>query len=103
MSYYPDLAQTTMVAAGSYIRAIGWLSVDIEFPIGKVSPAMVHHYVTQHDYRPEAFIEAVLNCPIPKTDEYSEAISPFRALQKEYRIQVAKNRMEDVKSLCRRR
>ena len=44
-----------------------------------VCPEMVAHYVTHHGYRPpEAFVDALLACPIPGTPAYAEAVTPFR-------------------------
>ena len=43
-----------------------------------VAPEMVAHYVDEHGYLPPAdFVEAVLACPIPGTDEYASAVAPF--------------------------
>ena len=37
MSWYPDLGTDTMIASGSHIRAIGWLSSEYTFPVGEMS------------------------------------------------------------------
>jgi hypothetical protein len=43
-----------------------------------VAPEMVAHYVDDHGYLPPAdFVEAVLACPIPGTEEYELAVAPF--------------------------
>lgn len=44
-----------------------------------VAPAMIAHYMRDHDYRPpEAFCTAVLACPDPATDAYYAALKVFR-------------------------
>lgn len=140
MTYYPDLAESTMIDAGPHIRAIGWLDNKHPFPVGDapvefvqrlrelvatgyasiealgwgvfmgghtcelchgamkslnlgvpagdllyVAPEMIGHYVEKHRYLPPpGFIEAVLKSPLPGTPEYSEIVSPFRDLHREY-------------------
>jgi len=40
-----------------------------------VAPALILHYIHIHNYQPPAcFLEAVLNCPEPGSDEYRIAI-----------------------------
>jgi hypothetical protein len=42
------------------------------------APDMIAHYVEEHGYAPpEMFIAAVLECPLPGTAEYVEAVRPF--------------------------
>jgi hypothetical protein len=42
---------------------------------------MVSHYVDEHRYRPpDAFLSAVLACPIPGSKEYTTAVTRFRRI-----------------------
>lgn len=51
-----------------------------------VAPEMIHHYVTVHRYLPpQGFIDAVMTCPMPGTNEYKQLARPFRELQDAYR------------------
>ncbi len=47
---------------------------EIWIPDGNIiyaAPVMIYHYVTDHEYRPpEAFIDAVMRCPLPYDEEY---------------------------------
>src|SRR5438034_4020922 len=46
-----------------------------------VAPDMLHHYVEAHRYRPpDEFIAALMQSPLPGTDEYRAAVEPFRRL-----------------------
>ena len=41
-----------------------------------VAPSLVLHYIQHHQYQPPAcFVEAVLNCPEPLSEEYCAAIT----------------------------
>ena len=43
-----------------------------------VAPEMICHYVEAHGYKPpDAFINAVLECPLPDTPEYGRSVHPF--------------------------
>ena len=43
-----------------------------------VAPEMVAHYVEAHSYAPpDAFVGAVLRCPLPGTPDYVRAVEPF--------------------------
>jgi hypothetical protein len=42
---------------------------------------MIAHYVEAHRYcPPEEFIIAVMNSPLPGSDEYHSAVDPFRQM-----------------------
>ena len=41
MTYYPDISEHTMVAAGPHVRAIGWLDDKHDFPTGSVPTEFV--------------------------------------------------------------
>ena len=50
-----------------------------------VAPEMVHHYVSVHRYRPPAaFVDAVMDCPLPGTIEYADLVRPFRSRLRRY-------------------
>ena len=59
-------------------RVIGIGSTDIFVPGDEVvylAPSMILHYIRRHRYLPPAcFIEAVLNCPEPRSQDYCAAI-----------------------------
>jgi hypothetical protein len=41
-------------------------------------PEMIAHYVEHHQYGPpEAFIKAIMKCPLPGTPAYAELAAPF--------------------------
>jgi len=43
------------------------------------SPALIHHYVVEHQYRPpQEFIDAVLSGPGPGDDEYRELLAHYQ-------------------------
>jgi hypothetical protein len=43
-----------------------------------VAPEMIAHYVEVHEYLPpQAFINAVMVCPLASTHEYAIAVAPF--------------------------
>ena len=49
-----------------------------------VAPEMIAHYVEVHQYCPPAeFITAVMNSPLPGTEEYRTAVEPFRKLHEQ--------------------
>ena len=51
-----------------------------------VAPEMIPPYVEVHRYRPPAqFITALMESPLPGTDEYRVAVARFRRLHKQYR------------------
>ena len=51
-----------------------------------VAPAMILHYVEVHGYLPPTqFVDAVLESPIPGTENYEDAVAKFRHLHKSYR------------------
>src|SRR5262249_46536575 len=56
-------------------------SANVLVPSGDVlfaAPAMVTHYIEAHGYKPpDAFIEAVLACPVPPEPVYYDALRPF--------------------------
>lgn len=53
-----------------------------------VAPAMIGHYIEQHEYQPpEEFIAALAASPLPSSPQYNEACSKFEAL---HRIQISK-------------
>ena len=59
-----------------------WAAGNFGVPHGGllfVAPEMVDHYVEVHRYRPpDQFITAVMESPLPGTDEYRAAVAPFR-------------------------
>jgi hypothetical protein len=59
-----------------------WMSGNFGVPYGDllfVAPEMIAHYVQAHHYRPPAqFITALMESPLPGTDEYRAAVAPFR-------------------------
>lgn len=64
-----------------------WSGGNIGVPAGEllfVAPEMVAHYVDRHGYRPpEDFIAAVLACPLPGSEEYSQAVEALRRIREE--------------------
>lgn len=86
--------------SGDSIRALGWGMAmgwhDCELcnadrgtrnfgvPYGEllfVAPEMLPHYVEVHRYRPPAeFMRALMESPLPGTDEYRTLVAPFRRL-----------------------
>lgn len=51
-----------------------------------VAPEMVPHYVEAHRYRPpDQFITALLESPLPGTDQYRVAVARFRRLHEQFR------------------
>jgi hypothetical protein len=49
-----------------------------------VAPEMIVHYVAAHHYLPPSeFITAVMESPLPGTNEYRDAVAPFRRVQSE--------------------
>ena len=47
-------------------------------------PEMIAHYVERHEYAPpQAFVDAVLACPLPGTPEYDAASAPSRSARYE--------------------
>jgi hypothetical protein len=59
-------------------RVIGIGSTDIFVPGDEVvymAPSLILHYIRDHQYLPPScFVEAVLNCPEPLSQEYCAAI-----------------------------
>ena len=48
-----------------------------------VAPEMIVHYIVEHDYcPPAAFVEAVMRCPLPESEEYQLITEPFWHLHK---------------------
>ncbi len=41
MTFYPDLSTESQIAAGAFVRAIGWLSSERPFPRGEAAPGLV--------------------------------------------------------------
>jgi hypothetical protein len=42
------------------------------------APVMIHHYVTDHNYRPpQVFIDAVMRCPLPYEAAYQEIMQSW--------------------------
>jgi len=41
MSYFPDLGQASLVAAGGHVRAVGWLHPDHPYTKGEVGAEFV--------------------------------------------------------------
>lgn len=70
-----------------------WGSCNFGVPHGSVlyvAPEMVAHYVECHGYcPPNEFIEAVLRCPMPDTQEYQVLTEPYWHLHKETVEQIA--------------
>jgi hypothetical protein len=63
------------------IGNFGVLSGDLLF----VAPEMVVHYVERHEYCPPAeFVAAVLQSPLPDTEEYQLLTEPFWHLHKSH-------------------
>jgi hypothetical protein len=53
-----------------------------------IAPDLVAHFVAQHHYRPpDAFLDAVLQCPRPGTDDYYRALRRFQNLWPESPVQ----------------
>ena len=49
-----------------------------------VMPEMIVHYIERHDYQPpDEFVEAVMRCPLPDTEEFATYCEPFFHLQQE--------------------
>jgi hypothetical protein len=85
---------------GEGIMALGWgvfmglhecelchdfmASGNFGVPCGEllfVAPEMLPHYVEAHDYRPpDEFVAAVMQSPLPGTEEYRAMAEPFRRL-----------------------
>ena len=60
-----------------------------------VAPEMLPHYVEVHGYHPPAeFIRALMESPLPGTDEYRTVVAPFRRLHKLYRERCEQERLE---------
>lgn len=63
------------------------MSGNVGIPAGSllyVFPEMTSHYVDEHHYRPpEEFVRAVMNCPIPGTAPYADAVASFREINEE--------------------
>jgi hypothetical protein len=59
-----------------------WGSGTFGVPSGNYlffAPQMIAHYVEKHNYAPNSkFIDAVLACPLPGTEEYRVIAAPFR-------------------------
>jgi hypothetical protein len=74
--YLADLSQYqgALQAPEEYtVLAIGWLDDRYPFPFGPTPVEFQERlrYVTDHEYRPpEAFIDAVMRCPLPYDEEY---------------------------------
>lgn len=50
-----------------------------------VAPAMILHYVEEHEYLPpKQFVDAVLDAPNPRTKDYENAVAKFRELHKDF-------------------
>lgn len=53
---------------------------EIFVPDGSIlyqAPILILHYIFWHDYcPPEAFLDAVMKCPLPGSPEYIEAMAP---------------------------
>ena len=44
-----------------------------------VAPVMILHYVEEHQYLPpKAFVDAVLEAPVPGSESYTDAVRKFR-------------------------
>ena len=41
MTFFPDMGNITMAAAGPHVRAIGWLDRDHQFPQGRPAPGFL--------------------------------------------------------------
>lgn len=60
-----------------------------------VAPEMIGHYVEAHRYRPPAeFITALMESPLPGSDEYGIAVAPFRRLHEQYRVRQEQERVK---------
>jgi hypothetical protein len=55
MTFYTDLANTTMISSGPHVRAIGWLDDIHAFPTGKTPAAFVQQlrYITEKCFASE--------------------------------------------------
>ena len=62
MTWYEDLGQKTQIAAGEYVRAVGWLDSEKPYPKGHVSPED-QALLTRHAKGWSACVEA-LNWPV---------------------------------------
>ena len=69
-----------------------------------VAPEMIVHYVEQHGYRPPAeFVAAVLEAPLPDTEEYQLITEPFWHFHRgavEQMIKAAEDAEHDVAADC---
>jgi hypothetical protein len=60
-----------------------------------VAPEMLPHYVEVHRYLPPAeFMSALMEAPLPGTDEYQALVVPFRRLHELYRERRRQERLE---------
>ena len=60
-----------------------------------VAPQMLPHYVEVHRYLPPAeFMRALMQSPLPGTDEYRVLVAPFRRLHERYRERCKEERLE---------
>jgi hypothetical protein len=58
-----------------------------------VAPELIVHYIEEHDYcPPEEFIKAVMNSPLPESEEYQLITEPFWQLQKLASERLVQNR-----------
>lgn len=71
--------------AGNPLRPLGTAEIRVFFQQRiYAAPNLIHHYVTEHHYRPpDEFIEAVINGPLPGSPEYETLI---QSLGIEYRV-----------------
>lgn len=159
MTFYPDFSKETMVTAGEYVRAIGWLDEHHGFQTGEipaeflyklrdiiekhlesesalgwdgidklfgvhtcelchnfshgsnigipddgilyVAPAMILHYIEEHEYLPhKQFIDSVLESPIPGTEEYSDAVAIFFELHRQYQENLSREQYEEASRIA---
>ena len=62
-------------------------------PLLYIAPAMIGHYVEQHEYCPPAeFVAAVMASPLPDTVEYAAAVEEFGQLHKRWWEEFIKRR-----------
>jgi len=64
MTYYEDLSQTTMVAAGPHVRAVGWLDNKHDFPTGTVPAEFIRTLRRITDYAYGAVFFGYHTCDI---------------------------------------
>lgn len=61
----------------SVVIKLGYAEIDVFAKNGMIyhAPNLIYHYVLDHKYRPpDPFVQAVLTCPLPNTEEYENML-----------------------------